>query len=85
MDKIFEIVQASAALEGSTLTQAECARLLSEGISSEGKTIAEQLRVKYVIRDEPPPVGKDCNDYLMHVCQQNKSRRMAAARFEHPR
>lgn len=43
MDKIFEIVQASAALEGSTLTQAECARLLSEGISSEGKTIAEQL------------------------------------------
>ena len=40
---------------------------------------------RYVIRDEPPPCGKDCNDYLMHVCQQNKSRRMAAARFEHPR
>ena len=43
MEKIFEIVQASAALEGSTLSQAECERLLAEGISSEGKTIAEQL------------------------------------------
>lgn len=43
MEKIFEIVQASAALEGSSLTMAECERLLSEGISSEGKTIAEQL------------------------------------------
>lgn len=43
MDRIFEIVQASAALEGSTLTQAECNRLLSQGISSEGKTISEQL------------------------------------------
>ena len=43
MEKIFEIVQASAALEGSTLNQAECERLLAEGISSEGKTIAEQL------------------------------------------
>ena len=43
MEKIFEIVQASAALEGSTLSQAECERLLADGISSEGKTIAEQL------------------------------------------
>ena len=43
MEKIFEIVQASAALEGSSLSQAECERLLAEGISSEGKTIAEQL------------------------------------------
>lgn len=43
MEKIFEIVQASAALEGSTLSQSECERLLAEGISSEGKTIAEQL------------------------------------------
>ena len=49
------------------------------------ESIAEQLGDKYDIRNEPPPVGKDCNDYLMHVCQQNKSRRMAAARFEHPR
>ena len=43
MEKIYEIVQASAALEGSTLSQAECERLLSEGVSSEGKTITEQL------------------------------------------
>lgn len=43
MEKIFEIVQASAALEGSTLSQVECERLLSEGVSSEGKTITEQL------------------------------------------
>lgn len=43
MEKIYEIVQASAALEGCTLTPAECRRLLSEGVSSEGKTISEQL------------------------------------------
>ena len=43
MEKIYEIVQASAALEGSSLSQAECERLLSEGVSSEGKTITEQL------------------------------------------
>ncbi|MCR5560211.1 MAG: winged helix-turn-helix transcriptional regulator [Bacteroidales bacterium] len=43
MNKIYEIVQASAALEGSTLTPSECRRLLDEGVSSEGKTIAEQL------------------------------------------
>lgn len=43
MEKIFEIVQASAALEGSTLTLSECRRLLSQGVSSEGKTISEQL------------------------------------------
>lgn len=43
MEKIYEIVQASAALEGSTLSQVECERLLSEGVSSEGKTITEQL------------------------------------------
>ena len=43
MEKIFEIVQASAALEGCTLTLSECRRLLSQGVSSEGKTISEQL------------------------------------------
>ena len=30
-------------------------------------SITEQLKDRYEIRDEPPPVGKDCNDYLMHV------------------
>ena len=29
--------------------------------------ISEQLKDRYEIRDEPPPKGKDCNDYLMHV------------------
>ena len=43
MEKIYEIVQASAALEGSSLSPAECERLLAEGVSSEGKTITEQL------------------------------------------
>ncbi len=43
MEIVFEIVQASAALEGCTLTQSECERLLSKGVSSEGKTISEQL------------------------------------------
>ena len=49
------------------------------------ESITEQLQDKYVIRDEPPPVGKDCNDYLMNIRQRNLSRRMDAARFEHPR
>lgn len=30
-------------------------------------SITEQLKDRYEIRDEPPPKGKDCNDYLMHV------------------
>ena len=29
--------------------------------------IADQLQGRYEIRNEPPPVGKDCNDYLMHL------------------
>ena len=48
-------------------------------------SIAEQLHDKYVIRDEPPPFGKDCNDYLMHIRQHNRSRRMEASRYEYPR
>ena len=30
-------------------------------------SITEQLKDRYEIRDEPPPKGKDCNDYLMHI------------------
>lgn len=30
-------------------------------------SITEQLKDRYEIRNEPPPAGKDCNDYLMHV------------------
>lgn len=45
MDKrtLYRLVTNSTALEGSTLTPAQNRRLLEEGISSEGKTIAEQL------------------------------------------
>lgn len=34
---------------------------------SAASAIATQLEGKYVIRDEPPPHGKDCNDYLQHL------------------
>ena len=30
-------------------------------------SITEQLKDRYEIRNEPPPIGKDCNDYLMHA------------------
>ena len=30
-------------------------------------SITEQLKDRYEIKDEPPPEGKDCNDYLMHI------------------
>ena len=30
-------------------------------------SITEQLKDRYEIRNEPPPKGKDCNDYLMLV------------------
>ena len=30
-------------------------------------SITEQLKDRYEMRNEPPPKGKDCNDYLMHV------------------
>ena len=37
---------------------------------------AAKLEGKYVIRDEPPPHGKDCNDYLQHLQRQKHSRQM---------
>jgi len=40
------------------------------------EAIVKQLEVKYVIRDEPPPVGKDCNDYLQHLQRHRQSRQM---------
>ena len=45
MDKLllYRLVTASTAAEGSTLTLEQNVRLLRDGISSEGKTIAEQL------------------------------------------
>ena len=38
--------------------------------------IATQLEGKYVIRDEPPPLGKDCNDYLRRLQRLKHSRQM---------
>ena len=38
--------------------------------------IATKLEERYVIRDEPPPYGKDCNDYLQHMIRQKHSRQM---------
>ena len=40
------------------------------------ENIALQLRCKYEIRNEPPPYGKDCNDYLQHMIRQKHSRQM---------
>ncbi len=39
------------------------------------KMIADQLGDRYIIRDEPPACGKDCNDYLMTMHQRAQSRR----------
>ena len=52
---------------------------------SAAENISLQLRCNYETKNEPPPVGKDCNDYLMHIRQRNKSRRMDAAGYDHPR
>ena len=41
--ELYILITNSTVLEGSTLTLAQNTRLLGEGISSEGKTIAEQL------------------------------------------
>ena len=52
---------------------------------SAARSIAEQLQDRYEIRNEPPTAGKDCNDFLMHILQRNRSRQMGVARYEHPR
>ncbi len=39
------------------------------------KMITDQLGDRYIIRDEPPACGKDCNDYLMAMHQRAQSRR----------
>ena len=43
---------------------------------SAARSIAEQLADKYIIRDEPPIYGKDCNDYLQNMIRQKHSRQM---------
>jgi hypothetical protein len=49
------------------------------------ENISLQLRCNYKTIDEPPPVGKDYYDYLMALCQQGRSRKMGAARYDCPR
>ncbi len=43
---------------------------------SAARSIAEQLADKYIMRDEPPIYGKDCNDYLQNMIRQKHSRQM---------
>ena len=43
---------------------------------SAARSIVEQLADKYIIRDEPPIYGKDCNDYLQNMIRQKHSRQM---------
>jgi hypothetical protein len=43
---------------------------------SAARSIEEQLADKYIIRDEPPIYGKDCNDYLQNMIRQKHSRQM---------
>ena len=44
---------------------------------SAAKSITRKLEDRYIIRDEPPPYGKDCNDYLQHMIRQIHSRQMS--------
>ena len=48
-------------------------------------SITEQLKDGYEIRDEPPPKGKDCNDYLMHILQQKRSKCFGTEKCEFQR
>ena len=38
-------------------------------------SIAEQLNDRYLVRNEPPPLTKDCNDYLMHIRRRQQEHR----------
>ena len=49
------------------------------------RAIAENLQDRYIIRDEPPPYGKDCNDYLMNLSQRESLIRMGQDKSDHPR
>ena len=43
---------------------------------SAASAITTQLEGRYVIRDEPPPVGKDCNDFLKLMLRKRPERYM---------
>ena len=40
------------------------------------RSISEQLGNKYIVRDEPPAYGKDCNEYLQQLQRQKRKRQM---------
>ena len=40
------------------------------------RSISEQLGNKYIVRDEPPAYGKDCNDYLQQLQRQKRKTQM---------
>lgn len=40
------------------------------------RSISEQLGNKYIVLDEPPAYGKDCNDYLQQLQRQKRKRQM---------
>ena len=40
------------------------------------RSISEQLGNKYIVRDEPPAYGKDCNAYLQQLQRQKRKRQM---------
>lgn len=44
-------------------------------------SITDQLKPYYKIRNEPPPVGKDCNDYLRYL-RQRESRIMGGKVYD---
>ena len=43
------------------------------------ENIMLKLRGNYAVRNEPPPYGKDCNDYLQHMVRQKHSRQLCRA------
>ena len=47
--------------------------------------INRQLSDRYVVRNEPSPVGKDINDYLMYIRHRSKSGRQNNVIDDRPR
>ncbi len=62
--QLYILVTNSTALEGSSLTLAQNARLLGEGLSSEGKTIAEQL-LNLDLKEAYKAAEKDASSHQM--------------------
>lgn len=52
---------------------------------SAAEKIAMQLSGNYTVRNEPPPYGKDCNDFLMHIRRQELSKKMGPDRTDNSR